>query len=197
MNILHITSSPRGSASFSRKLGSAIIEKLQAANPGSTVTTHDLIESPFPNLEQVHLNSFFTPAENRTPELIEAVKHSDLAIAEIMKADTLVIEAPMYNFGINASLKSWIDHIARAGKTFSYSANGPEGLVKGKKIYLAVSTGGVYDGPMKAYDFNEPYIRAVLGFLGMTDVKTFKIEGTNMPEMKETAAEKGISSIEL
>lgn len=196
MKILNLISSPRKGASFSIKLGNAIVEKLQAANPGSTLKVHDLTNTPFPHLEEVHLNSFFTPTENLTPELKDAIKHSDNAIAEIMEADVIVIGVPMYNFSIHSTLKAWIDHIARAGKTFQYSEKGPEGLVKNKKVYLAISSGGVYsDGAMKAYDFTEPYLRTVLGFLGMTDLTAFRVEGTGAPEMAEKALAKGIDSI--
>jgi len=198
MKILHLISSPRGEASFSIKLGNAVIEKLQAANPDSTVKAHNLVKTPFPHLEEVHLNSFFTPADSRTPEHLEAVKHSDSAIAELQEADAIVIGVPMYNFSIHSTLKAWIDHIARAGVTFKYGENGPEGLVKGKKVYLAIATGGVYsDGQMKAYDFTEPYLRAVLGFLGMTDVTAFRVEGINLPNLKDSALPKAIDSIVL
>ena len=198
MKILNLISSPRGDASFSIKLGDAIIQKLQAANPGSTVKIHDLVKTPFPHLEEVHLNSFFTPKENHTPEMTEAIKHSDQAIAEITDADVIVIGVPMYNFSIHSTLKAWIDHLARAGKTFQYTANGPEGLVKNKKVYLAIATGGVYsEGSMKAYDFTEPYLRTILGFLGMTNVTAFRVEGVNMPDLKDQALEKAVQSIQL
>lgn len=198
MKILHLISSPRGEASFSIKLGNAIVEKLQAANADSTVNVHSLVKTPFPHLEEAHLNSFFTPVESRTPEMLEAVKHSDQAIAELQDADVIVIGVPMYNFGIHSTLKAWIDHIARAGITFRYTESGPEGLVKNKKVYLAISTGGIYsEGAMKAYDFTEPYLRSVLGFLGMTDITAYRVEGVNMPQYKDTALEKGINSIAI
>jgi FMN-dependent NADH-azoreductase len=198
MKILHLISSPRGEASFSIKLGNALVEKLQAANPDSTVKVHSLIKTPFPHLEEAHLNSFFTPVESRTPEMLEAVKHSDDAIAKLQDADIIVIGVPMYNFGIHSTLKAWIDHIARAGFTFRYSEKGPEGLVKDKKVYLAISTGGIYsEGAMKAYDFTEPYLRAVLGFLGMTDITAYRVEGVNLPQIKDNALEKAINSISL
>jgi len=198
MNILHIISSPRGEASFSIKLGNAIIEKLQLENPGSTVKTHDLTQTAFPHLEEVHLNSFFTPAESRSPELVEAVKHSDTAIAEIHDADVIVIGAPVYNFNIHSTLKAWIDHIARANVTFSYSAQGPEGLIKNKKVYLAISSGGIYsEGPMTAFDFTAPYLKAVLGFLGMTDVTVVRVEGVSIPDLQATALDSAIENIVL
>jgi FMN-dependent NADH-azoreductase len=198
MKILHLISSPRGKESFSLKLGNAVIEKLKTSNPGSIVKVQDLTNTPFPHLEEVHIQSFFTPEEARTPELMEAVKHSDEAIGELNNADVIVIDSPMYNFGIASTLKTWIDHIARKGKTFSYDENGPQGLLKNKKVYLTISTGGIYSaGPMKAYDFTEPYLRSVLGFLGMTDITVFRVEGVNIPDLKEVALNKAIESISL
>ena len=198
MNILHIISSPRKGDSYSIKLGNALLEKLQAANPGSNVKVHDLTNKPFPHLEEAHLQSFFTPAESRTPEQQEAIRHSDEAIAEIQAADTIVIGAPLYNFGIPSTLKAWVDHIARAGVTFQYTAAGPEGLIKGKKVYVAMSSGGVYsEGPMTSYDFVAPYLKAVLGFLGMTDVTVVRVEGTAIPDLQATAFEKGLASANI
>jgi FMN-dependent NADH-azoreductase len=196
MKILHLISSPRGEASFSIKLGNAIVNKLQKANPGSTVKTHNLVTEPFPHLEEVHLQSFYTPAEQYSPELTEAVKHSDQAIAEINEADAIVIGAPMYNFTIHSALKAWIDHIVRAGKTFSYSATGPKGLIEGKKVHLAISSGGVYsEGQLKSIDFIEPYLRTVLGTIGMTDVTVHRVEGVKIPELQDTALEKAVDAI--
>jgi len=196
--ILHIISSPRGAASFSIQLGNAIIEKILAAYPGSTVTENNLVDHPFPHLEEAHITSFFTPAESRTEANLEAIKHSDEAIRQIMDADIIVLGAPLYNFGVHSSLKAWIDHIVRAGITFNYGANGPEGLIKNKKLYIATSSGGVYStGPMQAYDFVIPYLKATLGFLGLTDVSVFRIEGTKVPGVQETAVADGIASINL
>src|ERR1700694_3507456 len=152
--ILHIISSPRGEASFSIKLGNAIVEKIKVAYPGSTVKESNLVNKQFPHLEEAHLTSFFTPAENRTPENIAALKHSDEAIEEILEADIIVIGAPMYNFTIHSTLKAWFDHIVRAGVTFKRGQNGAEGLIKGKKVYIAETTGGVYsEGPLQDHDF--------------------------------------------
>ncbi|TKC62091.1 FMN-dependent NADH-azoreductase [Pedobacter hiemivivus] len=194
--ILHIISSPRSGASFSIKLGNAIIEKIQTAYPGSTVKEKNLVTEVFPHLEEAHLTSFFTPAENRTPENLIAIQHSDQAIAEIMNADIIVIGAALYNFGIHSSLKAWIDHIARAGITFRYGENGPEGLVKGKKVYIAMASGGIYtEGAMQAYDFVAPYLKTVLSFLGMTDISVFRAEGTAIPGIQDLALEKAINSV--
>jgi len=198
MKILRITSSPRKGASESIKLGAAIVEKLLAANPGATVQHKDLTTHPFPHLEEAHLNAFFTPPVQHSEAQKEAIRHSDQAIAEIKDADVLVIEAPMYNFSIPSTLKAWIDHIVRAGITFNYTANGPVGLITGKKIYVAISSGGVYsEGPYKSMDFITPYLQTILGMQGMTDLTYIRAEGLSMPDLKDTALEKGIESIEL
>lgn len=194
--ILHIISSPRGENSVSIKLSNAIIEKIQATYPGATVTEKNLVTKQFPHLEESHLAAFFTPAEHRSPENQEAIRHSDEAIQEIMDADIIVIGVPFYNFGIPSTLKAWVDHIARAGVTFKYDETGPKGLIHDKKVYLAVSSGGIYsDGPMQGYDFAVPYLKSVFGFLGMTDVSVFRAEGVSVPVIQDDALEKGIKSI--
>jgi len=197
--ILHIISSPRGEASFSIKLGNAIIDKLKATYPGSTVNEVNLVEQQFPHLEEAHITSFFTPAESRSEALQEAVKHSDEAIQAIKDADFIVIGAPMYNYSIHSSLKAWLDHIIRAGVTFKYDENGPQGLLdKNKKVYIAESSGGIYsEGPMQANDFVAPYLKTVLGHIGLKDVSIFRVEGTAIPGLKDLALEKGISGIHL
>jgi FMN-dependent NADH-azoreductase len=197
-NILVIESSPRGAVSFSRKLSRAIVEKLKAKSPKATIRTRDLTVQPTPHLEEAHLAAFFAPPEGHSEKDREAIRHSDEAIAELMSADTIVIGVPMYNFSIPSVLKAWIDHIARANQTFRYSANGAEGLVKNKKVFLAEATGGIYsEGAMKSYDFAEPYLRAMLAFLGMTDVTTIRVEGIAMPGVQDTALDKAIQSIRI
>jgi len=194
--LLNVISSARGAASNSTQLANAIIERLIEQNPVSTVKLRDLVDRHYPHLEESHLNAFFAPAENQTKETREATEHSDEAIKEVMESDIIVIGVPIYNFNIPSALKAWLDHLVRAGKTFSYQTGRPEGLVKDKKVYLAIASGGVYsDGPMKSYDFAEPYLRMILGFIGITDITTFRVEGTNMPDLKETALQKGIESI--
>lgn len=196
--ILHIISSPRGESSFSIKLGNAIVEKLKALHPDALVKELNLAKQDIPHLSDIHLNAFFTPADLRSDDLRNVVKFSEESIADLMEADYVVIGAPMYNFAIPSTLKAWLDQVCRAGVTFRYTENGPEGLVQGKKVYLAVTTGGVYsEGPMNSFDFISSYLKAVLGFIGMTDVTVYRVEGTAIPEMKDSALEKGLSSIVL
>lgn len=196
--ILHLIASPRGDESFSLKLGHAIIAKLQERYPDSMVTEVDLLHSQVPHLNTGHLKSFFTPTEQLTPADQDAIRYSDEAIRDVMQSDIIVIGAPLYNFGVPSTLKAWIDHIARAGKTFRYSEQGAEGLVTGKRVYIAMSTGAVYsEGPWQPYDFASPYLTTMLGFLGMTDLTVFRVEGVNMPGIKDNALEKAIESIQV
>ena len=195
-NILHIISSPRTKGSASRTLGTAIEEKIQEAYPEHTITTLDLLKDPFPHLGEEQVDSWFIPAEARTAEQNEAVKRSDDAIAQLHESDIIVISVPIYNFGIPSALKAYIDHIARGGMTFRYSENGFEGLVKNKKAYIAVASGSVFsEGDYQSYDFVVPYLKSVLGFIGVTDVDVFRAEGLGLPHLQETALERGIESI--
>ncbi|UKB81995.1 NAD(P)H-dependent oxidoreductase [Chryseobacterium sp. MEBOG06] len=194
--VLHIISSPRSESSVSKKLGNAVVEKITAKYPDSVFKKRDLTNPLFPHLEENHINAFFTPAENRTSEQLESVKLSDTVIAELQEADIIIIEAPLYNFSITSTLKSWLDHIARAGVTFRYNENGPEGMIKNKKVYVAFSSGGIYsEGERQAYDFVVPYLQKTLGFLGMTDISVVRAEGLSVPVIQETALQKGIESI--
>lgn len=188
--ILHIDSSVRSQGSLTRQLGAEVIAKLQAANPAATVVTRDVVSSPLPHLTEQHIGAFFTPAEQRNAEQAYAIKTSDALVDELLAADTIVIGAPMYNFSITSGLKAWIDHIARVGRTFQYGANGPQGLVTGKKVIVVVASGGVYsEGPAAAYDHVTTYLRAALGFLGMTDVSFVIAEGVSMGEEAVTKAQ--------
>lgn len=196
--ILNVISSPRGEASNSIKLANAIIDRLREQDPAAAVQTKDLTKAPFPHLEETHLNAFFTPAEQHTEENKTAIRHSNEAIQEIMDADVLVIGAPMYNFGVPSLLKAWFDHIARAGITFKYTAEGPVGLLTGKKAYIAVATGGVYSsGDAAAFDHMTPYIKTILGFIGITDVTVVRAEGFAVQQLQDTALDKAIDSIVL
>ncbi|WP_374166699.1 FMN-dependent NADH-azoreductase [Arcticibacter sp. MXS-1] len=196
--ILHLISSPRQEASVSIKLGRAIVERLQQQFPGSRVNEVNLLDENIPHLGAPHLQSFFTPETELNSQDREAIAYSDRAISQLKNADIVVLGAPMYNFTIHSSLKAWIDHIARAGKTFRYTDHGPEGLVGDKKVYLAVASGGVYSGgPYEPYDFVVPYLKNILGFLGMTDVTVYRAEGLNIPVLQDHALDEAIANINL
>lgn len=194
-SILVIHSSPRGKESLSRKLADVVVEKICAKTSDAQVKTFDLTLNPPQHLNGSHLAAFFTPSESHTDSHKEAIRYSDKAIESVLEADVIVISVSMMNLSIPSALKAWIDQVSRAGRTFRYTEKGPEGLVKGKKVYLTIASGGVYsEGHMKAYDFTEPYLKAALGFLGMTDVTTYRVEGAAIPGIKETALEKAIDA---
>ncbi|CAM3735726.1 FMN-dependent NADH-azoreductase [Mucilaginibacter galii] len=192
-NILYLKSSLQGEASYSKKLGDEIIEKIKIKYPGSTVDDLDLVESDIPHLKPQVLKAMFSLEPDQA-----AIQLSDALVKQLFAADIIVIGAPLINYTIHSALKAWIDHITRAGITFGYSENGPVGKVTGKKVYVAMSSGGVYsEGPGKANDFVAPYLKAFLGFLGMTDLTVFRAEGLKVPGIKEQAMEKAVNSISI
>ena len=178
MNILQINSSARREASQSTRLARRIVERLLASDTTAMLTVRDLDRTPHPVLDEAALGALFTPAEQRTPEQAARVALDDALIAEVQAADVVVLGVPMYNFGVPVQLKNWIDAIARAGVTFRYTANGPEGLLTGKRVYVALTRGGRYrDTPS---DTQVPYLRTLFAFLGITDVKFVYAEGLAM-----------------
>ena len=180
--LLFVTSSLFGEASKSRLIGAEFVAALRQAHPGSTVVERVLSSDTMPHLTQATLAAVATPAESRSQAQQAAADFADGLIAEVEAADVIVIAAPMYNFTISSTLKAWLDHIARAGRTFRYTANGPEGLLRNKTVFVVTARGGFYraDSPAMALDFQEPYLRAMLGFLGLTDVTFVHAEGLNI-----------------
>jgi FMN-dependent NADH-azoreductase len=179
-NLLHIDSSPLGEASVSRTLSREFVQNWKAANPGGKIVTRDLSAETLPSVTASWLAANYTPENARTSGQKELLSISEALIAELLAADVLVLGVPMHNFGIPAVLKLWIDQIGRAGKTFSITENGPVGLVTGKKAHVFVASGGVYDpgSPTAGLNFVEPYLRAVLGFIGITDIRFLWAGGT-------------------
>ncbi|GGA17686.1 FMN-dependent NADH-azoreductase [Dyella nitratireducens] len=169
MKLLHLDASPLGQHSVSRELTAAIVNQLAEESPSLQITYRDLSSHALPHWTPV------MDAESDAAKLGQAV------MDEFLEADIVVIGAPMYNFGIPSQLKAWIDRVAVAGKTFRYTEAGPEGLAGGKRVIVASSRGGVYsNGPAAGMDFQENYLRAVFGFLGVDDVKFIRAEGVNM-----------------
>ncbi|ETZ24324.1 FMN-dependent NADH-azoreductase [Pedobacter sp. V48] len=197
-HILHLKSSIQGATSYSIKLGHAIVKEIQEKYPGSTVEELNLVDIEMPHLKPEVLRAFFIPSNELTKEEKESVLLSDHLVKQLFAADIIVIGAPLINFTIHSALKAWIDHITRAGITFGYDENGPIGKVTGKKVYVAMSSGGIYsEGPGKANDFVAPYLKAFLGFLGMTDLTVFRAEGLKVPGIKDYAFDKAIKSIKI
>ncbi|ASU33997.1 FMN-dependent NADH-azoreductase [Mucilaginibacter xinganensis] len=195
-HILHLKSSLQGAASYSIKLGNTIVEKIREKYPDSTLEELNLVDTGIPHLSPAVLRAFFIPKDQLTAADKESVRLSDELVKQLFAADIVVIGAPLINFTIHSALKAWIDHITRAGITFGYGANGPIGMVTGKKVYVAMSSGGVFsEGPGEANDFVAPYLKAFLGFLGMTDLTVFRAEGLKVPGVKENAMKKAVDSI--
>ncbi len=191
MKILQINASARASGANSTRLADAITARLRAQHPEAVVELRDLATDPHPVLDEPALGALFTPAGERTPEQAARVALDDALIAQVQAVDVIVLGVPMYNFGVPVQLKTWIDAIARAGVTFRYTANGPEGLLTGKKVYVALARGGLYrDTPA---DSQVPYLKSVLAFLGMTDVEFVYAEGL---AMGADAATKGFAEAE-
>jgi len=176
MNILQINSSARREASHSTRLATRFVRRLREAEPEASHTVRDLNDVPV--LDEAALTALFTPADRRTPEQAARVALDDALIAEMQAADVVVLGVPMYNFGVPAPLKNWIDAISRAGVTFRYSEKGPEGLLKGKKVYVALTRGGKYRNTPA--DTQVPYLQTVFNFLGLTDVQFVYAEGLAM-----------------
>ena len=177
-NILLIQSSSNLASSVSRDLSEAYVTAYKTAHSDVTVTERDLVSNPVPHLGVDLLGGFFGKPEALTEAQKAALAVSNSLIDDITAASLIVIGVPMYNFSIPSSLKAWIDHVVRAGRTFHYTAEGPKGLVTGKKAVLFLASGGVYsEGPYKPYDFQETYLRGILGFIGITDVTVVRAEG--------------------
>ena len=174
--VLIIDSAATGEASVSRKLTAAFAEQLRAAQPNVEIVRRDIGRAPIPHLTEETVGAIRgAPAETEAAQ--GALALSDTLIRELKTADVIVIGAPMYNFGMPSTLKAWFDHVLRARVTFQYSESGPEGLVKGKKAVVIETRGGFYsEGPAAVMDSQEPHIRTLLGFMGITDVTFVRAE---------------------
>jgi len=189
MKTLVIHSSVLGERSTSKALAEHLSQRIRQAAPADSIVVRDLAAQPLPYFDSEVLGALFTPAEARTPEQARAVALSDSLIAELQAADRVVIAVPVYNFSVPAQLKSYIDYVARAGITFRYTKEGvPEGLLKGKRVYVLLSRGGKAAGTPD--DNVTPYLRQMLGFLGMTDIEFVAAEGM---AMGEAVAQEGLS----
>jgi FMN-dependent NADH-azoreductase len=176
--LLQLDASPL-ETSVSRELTREFVASWKTANPGGTVLYRDLARLTPAPISQPWIHAAYTPANSRTAEQKALLATSEELIHELESADEVVIGVPMHNFSVPASLKLWIDQIVRTGRTFAYGATGPAGLLKGKKATLVVASGGVYSPgtPAAAFDFGEPYMKTILGFIGITDVRTFTVDG--------------------
>ena len=178
--LLHIDSSPLYGRSVSRQLTEAFVTQWMSSHPNETVVNRDLNATTIPPLTAEWVGAAYTPEEARTPQQKELLALSDTLLAELEHADEYVFGVPMHNFGVPSVLKLWIDQIARVGRTFSYTDGKPKGLLTGKKATFIIATGGIYDAQtqMASFNFVEPYLRSVFGFLGVTDATFLTTGGT-------------------
>ena len=172
--ILHITASIRGEESVSRSLGQKLVAKL-AKSQNADVVTRDLSKNDLPYIDADRFAANLAPYADRSTEQHELAKIADELIEELQQADTIVFSVPVYNFSVPATVKAWADLVARAGTTFRYTENGPEGLLTGKKVYLTAATGGTPIG--SEVDFMSPWLKFFVGFLGMHDVEIVAADG--------------------
>jgi FMN-dependent NADH-azoreductase len=181
MNILHLDSSLAKEGSASRELTAAIVRTQRERHPQAKVIYRDLATAPLAHFGAEHMSLRGAAEPVRSAEQQRDFDEGAKALDEFLGADVIVIGAPMYNFSIPSQLKAWIDRIALPGKTFTYTAAGPTGLAKGKKVVVASSRGGRYfNTPNEAMDHQESYLRAVLGFIGITDIEFVRAEGMGM-----------------
>lgn len=195
-NVLVIKSSARGAASVSNQLVETLLEQWRARDPKVSIKVRDLGANPAPHLSETLLAGWMTEASAQSPAQQAARVLSDELTQELQEADTLVLAAPMYNFTIPSTLKAWFDHVLRAGVTFNYTENGPVGLLEGKRALILTARGGIYDG--SALDQQSPYLRQVLGFIGITEVAFIHAEGLNLgAESAEAGLAKAHEAIAL
>ncbi len=177
LNILEISASGRRGDSVSRQLTADVVNALEDRYGSATIVRRDLNDG-IGFVDESWIAANFTPAEERTATQRERLAESDRLVSELKAADVIVIGAPIYNFGVPATLKAWIDQVARARVTFRYTDSGPEGLLEGKKAFVVIASGGV---PVDAaVDFATPYLRHALGFLGITDVEVVAADRLNV-----------------
>ena len=178
--LLHIDSSPLYGRSVSRELTGAFVAQWKSSHPNGTVIDRDLNATSIPPINAGWVGAVYTPEAARTPQQKELLSLSDSLLAELEQADEYVFGVPMHNFGVPSVLKLWIDQISRVGRAFSYADGKPKGLIVGKKATFIIATGGMYDAQtqMASFNFVEPYLRSVFGFLGVTDATFLTAGGT-------------------
>ncbi|WP_271411450.1 FMN-dependent NADH-azoreductase [Pseudomonas sp. Q1-7] len=187
--VLVIESSARQQGSVSRQLTQDFIAQWSAAHPADEITVRDLAVEQVPHLDADLLGGWMKPADQQSESEKAALVRSNLLTEELLAADVLVMAAPMYNFAIPSTLKSWLDHVLRAGVTFKYTETGPKGLLTGKRAFVLTARGGIYSG--SPLDHQEPYLRQAMSFIGIHDVTFIHAEGLNMGNEFQ---EKGLAS---
>jgi FMN-dependent NADH-azoreductase len=185
-NLLQINTSIFSTVGQSSRLAERFVAAWREANPGASVTVRDLASQPVPHLDAAQFSAFTAKPEERTVEQQAAANYSEALIAELKAADVIVLGLPLYNFGLPSTLKAYFDQIGRAGHTFKYTAQGPVGLLSGKKAFVFAARGGLYEGTPR--DTQTSYVRDFLGFMGITDVDFVYAEGLAISEESKNAS---------
>lgn len=194
--VLMIEISPRGQESASRAVADALAARLGDLYPSARLVRRDLAAVHLPHLDGTTLRAIATPDPAEAARLEDHARLSDQLTDELLASDLLVIATPMWNFGIPSALKAWIDLVVRPGRTFRYGPDGVDGLAKGRKAILVIASGGVFtEGPWRPWDFVEPYLRQILGFIGIADVQVVRVEGMNIPALAPDAVRKAKASV--
>lgn len=181
--ILRIQSSANLGGSATREIGQRLVDRLRAMHPSARLVERDLARNPVPHIDPAFVDAMFTRPDDG------ALALSNELVAELVASDAIVLEVPMYNFGVPSVLKAWLDHVVRSHRTFELSASGVRGLLEGKRTYLVLGSGAVYEqGPFKPLDHLEPYLRTILGWMGLVDVEVIRVAGLNMGMATEALA---------
>jgi FMN-dependent NADH-azoreductase len=178
--LLHIDSSPLGEASITRNLSREFVQRWKQAHPKGEVITRDLTATQLASIDAQSIGAVYSPPDSRTSVQRELLALSDTLISELERADEWILGVPMHNFSVPTVFKLWLDQVVRAGKTFSYINGLPVGLLKNKKAHFIIASGGVYDAgsPAASFDFVQPYLQAIFGFMGVTDTNFHRAGGT-------------------
>jgi len=197
-HVLMLLSSPRGQASRSTKVASALADRL-TSEPGATLKIRDLAADTLPHIDPAYTVGRMLPPAKRTPAQSVAAAQAEALVDELMAADVVVIAASMVNFAPSSTLKAWIDYVVWPGRTMTPTPTGPQGLITGKKVYVVAASGGIYSsGPMAAVDFLVPYLKFVLGCIGLNDIETIRIEAQSFaPEAAEKSFADAMSQVEV
>jgi len=198
--LLRIDSSSAGENSFSRRLTSEFVEQWKKNNPGGKVITRDLTTTQIPIVTEEWIKASFTPADQLTGSQKTVLALSNELIAELQQADEYVFGISMYNFGVPAAMKLWIDQIVRAGKTFAFGETGPLGLLPNKKATYIIASGGDYQAgsPFASMNFVEPYLKAIFGFLGVVNTKFIYLSDTKKIQFgvdRDTVLQPGLEAV--
>lgn len=197
MVILHIESSARGRASVSRRLSTEIVDRLASRSAGARVVLRDLAADPLPHVNEAFVHAMFAAPHELTATDIQALARSEELVGELEAASAVVLGAPMYNYAMPSALKAWIDHVVRARRTFQHTPSGPKGLLADRPVWIATACGGIYSaGPAAQSDFLAPYLRAVLGKIGLRSIQFVSAEGVTLGAGPESALASALGQLD-